>query len=164
MSWLKRQEKPDDEQKSHDKEEESENRREEESENPQYKHTMAAITAITDEDLEFFTPEEETEEYYTAMEPPSRALKIEPTIEEEPQKEQKNPVFPVYVIESSAAGSRRGSYQPRRGSYLMARKPLLRSQTTVFKPQVSGVFGSNKENVERILQRMASAIKKDLKL
>lgn len=146
----------------------------EEQEEDTYKHTIAAITAITEEDIEFFTPPEDQEmdNQLTMLETP--AIHVDP-----PQ--YSNELNQLHSLDSypkrvslaelnftNLPGSsiRRGSYQMPIARRFSLQPKLLRSQTQLGYQSgpTSGVFGSNKENVERILKRMASAIKMDLHL
>ena len=130
----------------------------------QYKHTMAAIAAITEEDLEFFTPPEPAEEDLgdDAEEPPI-FIEARPVIGARPTARPSITANDVLLKTLGVSGARRGSYQitSRRSSL---HPKLVRSSTLAnFQlMQHGGVFGSNKENVERILKRMADAIQMDL--
>ena len=144
----------------------------EEQEEDTYKHTIAAITAITEEDLEFFTPPEDSEmdDQLPRLEIPSHLGdpmysndQDQPRSPDSRLKRVSLTVDRQDLISLTGSFIRRGSYQaPRR---LSIQPRLLRSHTLAFhSTPTGGVFGSNRENVERILKRMASAIKMDLHL
>ena len=129
-----------------------------------YKHTMEAIAAITEEDLEFFTPPEDDPETEDSTEVP-KAFPMIFSLNDEPM-----PAANTYSsaklgmppqLPTNRMG-KRGSIQfVSRRSSLHAK--LVRSSTMASFQLGGNVFGSNKESVERILKRMATAIQKDLK-
>ena len=121
---------------------------------------MEAIAAITDEELEFCTPpqlgevedmeENTTEQHLSAVLPDTTRLRC------------------IAFDDSSfdqPSNVRRSSYQLascRRHSSMyqkFSRSKSIASTTQGYSPNL---FGTNKENVERILKRMANAIQKDL--
>ena len=130
-----------------------------------YKHTIAAIAAITEEDIEFFTPPEPAED--ELEEETTEPVFIEATPTMFIGRSTARPSIVVndntFLRTLGASGARRGSYQitSRRSSL---HPKLVRSSTLAnFQlMQQGGVFGSNKDNVERILKRMANAIQMDL--
>ena len=133
-----------------------------EEEETVYKHTMEAIAAITEEDLEFCTPpqldvvkdmeEDTTEKHFPAELPDSTKLRhiaFDDSSFDQP----------------SRANARRSSYQQatcRRQSSMHQKFSRSKSIAGTAPGYSLNLFGTNKENVERILKRMANAIQKDL--
>ena len=155
---------------------------------PGHTHVYAAISAIVDEELEFFTPLEEVvgendtslpnvteeveeEEEFYSLKPyhgsiPSSANqgqanpKPDHSLKDYTYPHRKRS-FPQITFSRSASvqtsslssGTLSPSYSQQSFSRSISMQP----------PQMYGkVFGSNRENVERILQRMADAIRMDL--
>ena len=125
-----------------------------------YKHTMEAIAAITEEELEFCTPpqlgevedmeEDTTEQHFPAVLPDTTRLRC------------------IAFDDSSfdqTPNARRSSYHLascRRQSSMYQKFSRSKSIASTTQEYPLNLFGTNKENVERILKRMANAIQKDL--
>lgn len=155
-----------------------------------YRHVHAAITAIVSEDLEFFTPppeqDAETQTAYLAElkeEDPMAndagrmQVGVKPMSDNGPWSLSSLKEFHRSTTVDSTFTRRTSLRSPsvyspdarqsqRFNYYLTApsqRPVMLRSLSA--QPQMYGkVFGSNRQSVERILQRMADAIRMDLNL
>ena len=124
---------------------------------------MEAIAAITEEDLEFYTPpqlgvvedmEEDTTEKHFPAELPADSTKLRCIAFDDSSFDQ-----------PSRTNARRSSYQQascRRQSSMHQKFSRSKSIAGTAPGYSLNLFGTNKENVERILKRMANAIQKDL--
>jgi hypothetical protein len=140
-----------------DKNEEEMEKTKEPSDN-EFIHTKAAIEAITREDIEI-AELHESEEVYSEND--------DNTIEEE--KENIEQLRPAQVVPHAAT-----SFVPRRFSMFAPNRSLSRYKNSTFVKSRSlsvsdfnkhqNMFGSSIQDVERVLHRMADAIKKDLQI
>ena len=150
---------------------------------PVHTHVYAAISAIVGEDLEFFTPmeeivsedtslpnvneeEEDEEEKFYSLKPyhgsiPSSVNQQGQASPKIDQNSYRKRSFPQ-VTYSRSASVQTSSLSPSTLSPAYSQQSFSRSISMQPPQMYSKVFGSNRQNVERILQRMADAIRMDL--